>query len=100
RLAGGRQAVEGAHRHVELVGDTAHVDEHLRRMLADEPAGDAPDHTRRPRFMRRPAAEMAPSCAPWAWQIAQASASAASEAGSPGRARRRRTMCCTCSFFA
>ena len=48
--------------------------------------------------MRRPRVETRPSCAPCAWQIAQASASAASGDGSPGSASRRRTMCCTCSL--
>src|SRR6267143_651408 len=99
-LASRRQLVEGTHRHVELVGDAADVHQHLRRMLRGEPPGEPADQMSLPLRTRKPFVESAPSLAPWAWQIAQASASAASGAGSPGRASRRRTMCCTCSFLA
>src|SRR5947207_121595 len=99
-LAGRRQLVEGAHRHVELVGDAADVHQHLRRVLRREPPGQPADQTSLPLRTRKPFVESAPSLPPWAWQIAQASASAASGAGSPGRASRRRTMCCTCRFLA
>src|SRR5439155_1637942 len=98
--AGPRQLVEGAHRHVELVGDAADVHQHLRRVLRGEPPSESADQTSLPLSTRKPFVESAPSLEPWAWQIAQASASAASGAGSPGRACRRRTMCCTCRFPA
>src|SRR5229473_4468186 len=100
RLAGCRQLVERAHRHIELVGDAADIDQHLRRVLRGEPPGEPADQTSLPFRTRKPFVESAPSLLPWAWQIAQASASAASGAGSPGSASRRRTMCCTCLFLA
>src|SRR5207237_10102698 len=99
-LAVRRQRVERAHRHAELVGDAADIDEHLRRLLRREASGKPADQTSLPLRMRRPRVARRPSCAPCAWQIAQASASAASAEGSPGRSRSRRTMCCTCSFAA
>src|SRR5689334_6424221 len=100
RLAVGRQRVERAHRYVELVGDAADIDQHLRRMLRREPPGEAADQTSLPLRMRSPRVARRPSCAPCAWQMAQASASAASGEGSPGSASSRRTMCCTCCFAA
>src|SRR3954470_22509641 len=48
RLAVGRQRVEGAHRHVDLVGDAADIDQHLRRVLRREPPGKAADQTSLP----------------------------------------------------
>src|SRR5256885_1127947 len=99
-LAGCRQLLEGAHGHVELVGDSADVHQPWRRVLRGEPPGEPADQTSLPLRTRKPFVESAPSLEPWAWQIAQASASAASGAGSPGRASRRRTMCCTCCFLA
>src|SRR5581483_4288035 len=95
-----RQRVEGAHRHVDFVGDAADIDQHLRRVLRREPPGEAADQTSLPLRMRSPRMARRPSCAPCAWQMAQASASAASGVGSPGSASSRRTMCCTCSFAA
>src|SRR5882672_1577570 len=100
RLAIGGQRVERAHRHVELVGFAADIDEHLRRMLRREPPGESADQMSLPLRMRSPRVARRPNCAPCAWQIAQASASAASGEGSPGSASSRRTMCCTCSFAA
>src|SRR3990170_4144499 len=97
-LAARRQAVEGAHRHVELVGHAADVDQHLRRLLARQLPRQSTDQTRRPFFMRKP--EWIPRRCPCAWQMAQASASAASGAGSPGSRSRRFTMCWTCSLAA
>src|SRR5688572_14633559 len=98
RLAARRQAVERAHRHVDLVGHAADVDQHLRRLLGDQAAGKPADQTRRPLFIFNP--WWTPRRWPCAWQIAHASASAASGAGSPGSASRRFTMCCTCSLAA
>src|SRR5712671_728946 len=100
RLAGGWQRIEGAHRHIHVVGDAAHIHQHLRRLLGGELARDAADQTSLPRFILKPFVERLPSFPPCAWQIAQASASAASAAGSPGSASRRFTMCWTCSFLA
>src|SRR5207244_2402391 len=92
RFAVRRQRVEGAHRHVELVGDAGHIDQHLRRMLGSELAREAADQRIRPFLYFKP----------WlcAWQMAQASASAASAEGAPGSASRRRTMYWTCSLAA
>src|ERR1041384_4956305 len=100
RIAGRGQAVEGAHRHVDLVANARDVDEHLRRILGHQPSAQPPDHPSLPLLRRRPLVEIEPSCAPCAWQMAQASASAASGEGSPGSASRRRTMCWTCSLRA
>src|SRR6185503_5198685 len=44
RLADARQGVERAHRHVELVGDAADIDQHLRRMLGGELPREPADH--------------------------------------------------------
>ena len=46
-LAGRRQVVERAHRHVDLVGDALHVEQELRRILLEQGAGEAADHGRR-----------------------------------------------------
>src|SRR5262245_34113310 len=59
------------------------------------------DYTSLPRRTRKPAVARFPNpCPPCAWQIAHASASAASGLGSPASCRSRRTMCCTCSLRA
>src|SRR5574337_983440 len=42
-----RQVVEARHRHVDFVADTADVDEHPRRRLARDGAGEPADHGRR-----------------------------------------------------
>src|SRR6185436_11088587 len=97
-LAGGGKVVERAHRHVDLVADAGHIEQHLRGIFGYEGARKTTDHLDRPR--RYPFTEKSPSLPPCAWQIAQASASAASGLGSPGSASSLRTMCCTCSFFA
>ena len=98
--AGRGQLVEGAHRHVDLVADALHVDQHLRRMLLENGARTggrsheppvAHPNTRRWQALPRP-------CPPCAWQIAHASASAASALGSPGSCSSRRTISCTCSL--
>ena len=82
---GRRQLVERAHRHVELVAHAMHVDHDLRRLLRDELAGEPPDHTSLPWCTRKPAVATRPRpCPPCAWQIAQASASAASAARRSG----------------
>src|SRR5690606_10392905 len=71
----GGQVVERAHRHVNLITDALHVDEHQRWKLFQQQAGYSADHTRRPRFIRYPAVEIPPRPSPpWAWQIAQARA--------------------------
>src|SRR5471032_1435499 len=96
-----RQLIESAHRHVDFVADAVHVDDHLRRVPCDEFAADPADQTSLPRFMRNPAVASLPSpCPPCAWQIAHASASAASGLGSPVSFSRRLTMSCTCSLAA
>ena len=95
---GRRQAVERAHRHVELRS--------RRRRHRPAPAADACRRACRSAgrsSSRRRFTEVlrySAQPAPCAWQMAQASASAASAAGSPGSASRRFTMCCTCSFAA
>ena len=43
-LAQAGKVVEAAHRHVDLVADTVHVDEQLRGRFFREGAGDASDH--------------------------------------------------------
>src|SRR5260221_13888536 len=100
-LAGRRQVVEGAHRHLDLVADSGRLDQDLRRVFLEEHAGEPPDHTSLPRFTRNPRVGIAPR--PWppcAWQIAQARASAASAEGAPASPSRRFTISCTCSFLA
>ena len=55
-LAGGRQVVERAHRHVDFVSDALNVEQKLRRILLEQYAGEAADHgeraSRRPRRIR------------------------------------------------
>src|SRR5258706_15983775 len=97
-LPGHGQVVEGAHRHLDFVADSARLDQDLRRIFFEEHARQSADHTSLPRFTRKPRVESLPRRPPWAWQIAQASASAASQEGTPASLRSRVTMCCTCSL--
>src|SRR5258706_2037935 len=100
RCAGGWQRIKGAHRHIELIAHAADLHQDLRRVLGGQLAGQMPDQTSLPFRIRNPRSGRSPSLAPCAWQMAQASASAASSEGSPGSSSRRRTMCCTCSLAA
>src|SRR5258705_2695817 len=99
-LPGHGQVVEGAHRHLDFVADSGRLDQDLGRIFFEEHARQPADHTSLPRFTRKPRVESLPRRPPWAWQIAQASASAASEEGTPASLRSRVTMCCTCSLVA
>src|SRR5215467_4415799 len=69
-------------------------------MLLEDHAGDPSYHASLPRLILNPLVESRPRRPPWAWQIAHASASAASEEGEPVSLSRRFTMCCTCSLLA
>src|SRR3954463_5804557 len=100
RLTGCRQVVESAHGHVDFVAHAADADQHRRRMLGGEPPSQPADQTSLPFFIRRSSVANAPSRPPCAWQVAEASAGAASAIGPPSSGSRRLTMCCTCSFFA
>src|SRR6185503_9904170 len=99
-VAGRGQVEEGAHRHVDLVAHAADFEQHLGRILGNELAGKTTDQTKRPFFTLKFFVSTLPNRPPCAWQIAQASASAASGLGSPGSASSLFTMCCTCSFLA
>src|SRR2546430_1597139 len=100
-LAGCGQVVESAHRHLDLVADSARFHHDLRRVFLEKDAGEPPDHTSLPLFTRNPRVGIAPRpCPPCAWQMAQASASAASAEGAPASPRSRFTISCTCPFFA
>ena len=107
------QVVERAHRHVDLVGDALDVEQNLRRILFDERAGEASYHGRgsmrtgalshaliqqaaAAHAVATPGACRAKPSPPCAWQIAHASASAASLAGAAVSASRRFTISCTC----
>src|SRR5215469_10129743 len=97
--AGVRQIVEGGHGGFHLVAHAMHVDEEVRRLLAQDQAAQEADHRRPPRARNRPA-----SCAfkprLWAWHTATASASAQSACSSPLSLSSTRIMCCTCSLSA
>src|SRR5258706_207158 len=99
-IAGRGQAEKSAHRHVYFVAHAAGLHQHLGRILGQQLAGKTTDQTRRPFFILKFFVSTLPSRPPCAWQIAQASASAASGLGSPGSASSLFTMCCTCSFLA
>src|SRR3989454_9462831 len=100
-LAGRRQVVERAHRHLDLVADPARFDQDLRRIFLEKRTREPADHTRRPLFTRKPRVASFPSpCPPCAWQMAHASASAESAEGAPASPRSRFTISCTCTFFA
>src|SRR5690606_29319408 len=73
-LADRRQAGGGALRDMDNIPNAAHIDQDMVHRAVQDDAGDAPDHAA-PRIaaVRRPAL-----CKWWAWQIATASASAAS----------------------
>src|SRR6185369_15870110 len=98
-LADARQVVERAHGHVDLVSHAGGHHDELGRILLRELARDAAEHESLPRFTRRPRVTMAPRPSPpWAWQMAHASASAASGLGTPGSLSNRFTISWTCSF--
>src|ERR1022692_1034146 len=46
------QVVERAHRHVDFVRDTLHIEQNLRRVLLDQRTGKTSDHRIRPRRTR------------------------------------------------
>src|SRR5690349_9330323 len=92
-LTGSRQIVKRAHRHFHLVADACRLHQDLRRVFLDENAGEPSDHTSLPLLTRYPRVESLPSRPPWAWQIAQASASAASVEGTPASLNSRFTIC-------
>src|SRR3989440_4505081 len=100
-LAGCGQVVESAHRHLALVAASARFHHDLGRFFLEKEAGGPPDHTSLPLFTRNPRVGIAPRpCPPCAWQMAHASASAASAEGAPASPRSRFTISCTCPFFA
>src|SRR6266542_4545382 len=100
-LARRGQVVEGAHRHLDLVADAARFHQDLRRVFLQKRSREPADHTRRPLFTRKPRVTSLPSpCPPCAWQMAHASASAASAEGAPASPSSRFTISWTCSFFA
>src|SRR5712691_4318677 len=94
-VAGRGQVEERTHRHVDLVAYAGRLEQYLGRILGNELAGQAANHVNRPFRKESPLVEKPPSRLPCAWQIAQASASAASGLGSPGSASSLFTMCCT-----
>src|SRR5690606_3695499 len=94
RLADLRKLVEGRHRRVDLVPDASDLDRQRRRSFRDQCPLQETDH--RPTA----AARLAESTRECAWQIATASASAASVGGAFGSPSRRATMYCTCAISA
>src|SRR5262249_39117034 len=94
--AGRGQPVEAARRAEHLIADAADIDDGGIGALGIDDARELGDHEAPPAaiFQTRRVAAW------WAWQMATASASAASADCSRQPGSRRRTIICTCAFSA